>query len=794
MAATTARREHRWSFYSAGGVNQVRLDEGADLFELEHLDQKLWVALSCPVKGLEFDGRTLELLDADGDGHVRPPEILAAVRWLRQVLKSGDSLVGGRDGVALRDLRDDTDEGRAAAASARRILAMLGKADAEVVTVGDAIASNDMLAKEEWNGDGIVPADVLKDEHARKVAEELVACLGGLADRSGKNGFDPALLERFYAECKAFDAWVKAGEADAKSSRPFGADTAAACAALETVRAKVDDFFGRCRLAAYDPRALTAMNREEKAYIEAAVKDLSFEAHEVAHFPLALIEPGKALPLAAGVNPAWADALAKFRALCAKGAETLSEAEWSALRAKADAYAAWQASKAGESVEQLGIERVRKVLAGKERPALQQAIDEDLAVAAEIAGISQVEQLTRFHRDFWRLLNNYVSFGDFYARRGAIFQAGTLHLDGRALDLCFHVNDPGKHATLAAMAKVFLAYVDCTRPGGEKMTVACAFTAGDSDNLFVGRNGIFYDRQGRDWDATIAKIVDNPISVRQAFWSPYKKLMRFIEQSAAKRAAAADEAATSKLQAGAESAGAGAKSGEVKMSKFDVGVVAALGVAVGGITAALAGFLNAFFSLGVWIPLGLIGLMLAISGPAMIIAWLKLRQRNLGPILDANGWAVNTLTKINLPLGGSLTALPKLPAGARRSLVDPYAPKKSPLPRIAAAMIVLAATGYGLYRFNLLNRWFPDFVPAYVSTSFEGPTEVVEGVADVELMLGSGAEAVTVTLVGKDRAFSVPVVAHRFKVATGELVAGDRLTITDPKTGRSHAISVTPKP
>ena len=33
--------------------------------------------------------------------------------------------------------------------------------------------------------------------------------------------------------------------------------------------------------------------------------------------------------------------------------------------------------------------------------------------------------------------------------------------------------------------------------------------------------------------------------------------------------------------------------------------------------------------------------MLAISGPSMLIAWLKLRQRNIGPILDANGWAVN---------------------------------------------------------------------------------------------------------------------------------------------------------
>src|SRR5262249_39060860 len=162
------------------------------------------------------------------------------------------------------------------------------------------------------------------------------------------------------------------------------------------------------------------------------------------------------------------------------------------------------------------------------------------AVAPEIDAIARCEKLARLCRDFHRLLENYVSFTDFYARRGAIFQAGTLYLDGRSLELCFHVVDAAKHATMGPMAKTCLAYVDCTRPGGEKTTVACAFTAGDSDNLFAGRNGLFYDRKGRDWNATIVRILDNPISIGQAFWAPYKKVLRFIEESVARRAAAAD--------------------------------------------------------------------------------------------------------------------------------------------------------------------------------------------------------------------------------------------------------------
>jgi hypothetical protein len=54
----------------------------------------------------------------------------------------------------------------------------------------------------------------------------------------------------------------------------------------------------------------------------------------------------------------------------------------------------------------------------------------------------------------------------------------------------------------------------------------------------------------------------------------------------------------------------------------------------------------------------------------MLIAWMKLRKRNLGPILDANGWAVNAKAKVNVPFGTSLTGVAKLPPGALAAKVD----------------------------------------------------------------------------------------------------------------------------
>src|SRR6185312_2652682 len=172
----------------------------------------------------------------------------------------------------------------------------------------------------------------------------------------------------------------------------------------------------------------------------------------------------------------------------------------------------------------------------------------------------------------------------------------------------------------------YLAYCDLARKAtGEKMTVACAFTAGDSDNLMVGRNGIFYDRAGKDWDATITKIIENPISIRQAFWSPYKRLVRWIEDQAAKRAAAADAASTTRMQAASTTIESTVTTGKApppaEPKKVDVGVVAALGVAAGALATAFGVLLNWMSGVPfLFRPVYIIAGMLLISTPSIILA------------------------------------------------------------------------------------------------------------------------------------------------------------------------------
>lgn len=604
---TTAAQ--RWRFFRAGGFDQVRLDTAAELLAIGDLDQKLWVALSCPVQGIEFDARTLSFVDSDGDGHVRAPELIAAVQWAGARLKDAEVLAQKLPGVPLAAIRDDDEEGARIVTAARDLLADIG-------------ATDDMVTAE-----------------AASAAQER------------------------YAQ-RALAAWEAAGGA----AKPLGDATEAAHAALQAVAGKIDDWFVRCRLAAFDTRAGDALNAGDEAFAALAGGTLTADTAAIAALPLARVTAEAHLPLGTGINPAWAVRIAALRDAAVTpllgDREVLAEADWQALKDRLAPYADW--------------------LAGKPDPG------------AEGDGVRELEKLARYVRDLMQLANNFVAFRDFYTRQGkATFQVGALYLDGRSAELCVAVNDPGKHAALASLSRICLVYCDCMR-GAEKMSIAAAFTAGDSDQLMVGRNGVFYDRQGRDWDAAITKIVDHPISLRQAFWSPYKRLARMVAEQLQKVAANKAAAIETKMASVATETGKKVEAPAAKpaTTPFDVGkfagIFAAIGLAVGAIGTALASVLTGLLSLKWWqLPFALAALLLVVSGPAVILAWFKLRSRNLGPILDANGWAINARAKINIPFGTSLTQLAQLPANAERSLTDPYAEKKRPWGAYLAIALVL---------------------------------------------------------------------------------------------------------
>jgi len=719
--ASAPRPPHLWQFFRAGGFDQVKLQTGADLMNLDQLDQKLWVALACPTAGIEFDTKTAALIDTDADGRIRAQELMTAIRWAGSMLKSADDLVTGRDGVSLFAINDSIPEGRQILGSARVILRQLGKAEAGVITVADAAAATQSFANTVFNGDGIIIPESADDTAVQQVVREAMAAIGSVMDRSGKPGIDALKLEEFFGELTRFDAWVSASESEATKILPAGPATAAAAAAMQAVKAKIDDYFGRCRLAAFEGRLSSLLNRTEDEYKALLTKDLTVSAQEVSGFPLSRIVPGQPLSLVTGLNPAHAAAMAAFRSASVGpllgDRESLTEEEWQTLQDRLAPHTAWLGTKAGVRVETLGIARVREILRGLAKTAITALIARDRELEAEASGVASVEKLVRFHRDLIVLASNFVNFRDLYdGGSPAIFQAGILYLDQRSCSLCITVVDPAKHAVMASLAGAYLAYVECVRKANsQKMTVVAIFSQGDDENLMVGRNGVFYDRKGLDYDATITKIVVNPISLRQAFWQPYKRFVRWVEEQIAKRAAEADAAANQKLTAAATAAVTKGAAPAVAPAlsvpqKVDVGTVAALGVAfgaIGGFFAAVATLGKDLWAQGAFAMVGaILGIMVLISGPSLVMTYIKLRKRNLGPILDANGWAVNAKARINVPFGTRLTAIAELPPGSTCDLVDPFEETRRPW-KLYGALVVAGLLGWQ-WSTDKLEEHIPD--------------------------------------------------------------------------------------
>lgn len=706
---------HKWHFFRSGGFDQVRLETGKDIQALAGLDPKLWAALSCPVNNLEFDRKTLEFLDTDQDGHIRVTEIIAAVNWAAAMLKDPASLLEELPQLPLQAIDDSSKDGAALLASAKQILHNLGKDDVETISIEDTADLTRIFASTKFNGDGIVPPAAAADAETQAVMEAIMACAGSELDRSGSPGISEAHFNHFFDEARAYSEWWQQAEQNANNILILGEATGAAKTAFDSIKTKIDDYFTRCRLAEFDPRASDALNPILAGYEALAGQNLSAVSEQLIDLPLARIAAGQPLPLADGINPAWLHAITAFKnqvvAPLMGARDSLTSEEWESLCQKFAAHQVWLDNKQGAVVESLGIQRVRNILSGGYQDAILALIQKDKSLASASDAIESVEKLIRYHHHLFQLLNNFVSFRDFYTGRAkAVFQAGTLYLDGRSCDFCLRIDDVAQHSAMAALSGTYLAYCTCTRRGDDtqQMNIVAAFTNGDADNLMVGRNGIFYDPQGQDWEATITKIVEHPISVRQAFWYPYKRIGKMIGEQIEKITSAREQAVQDQAAAGITSASQTAEAGKAPPVPFDVGkfagIFAAIGLAIGAIGTAIASVVTGFLSLAWWqMPLAILGLILVISGPSVLLAYLKLRKRNLAPLLDANGWAINTRAIINIPFGTSLTQIAALPPGAQRSLSDPYAEKKAPWKSYLFILLLLGGLAY-LWQAGYINE------------------------------------------------------------------------------------------
>lgn len=726
-----------FTFRRMAGLDQALLSTDAEWQNLDKLDPKLWMALSCPIHGLEFDAQTLDLLDIDNDRRIRAKEILDAVAWLCQRISHPSHLKERRAELPLALLREDTPEGASLLSAARLVLDKTEAADRTLIDRRQTATALNAAAGYAFNGDGIVPstsvdAQDASGEAVRHFILTGLTVVGGMRDDSGTSGLDATLAARFREMLREVLQWRQNTH---EAELPLGRDTDEAWSLMQRLGPKLDDYFARCRMAAFAPQTLPALNEENELGLQESAEAGLFSVEHLSRRPLARIAAGQPLDLQTGINPAWEKDMRAFRRLFESvlpltrdgqdsedAACSLDEDTWRAIQNRFTPYAALLAQKPDfsrapedatpfnapgqpplalaaaddplgraflplnpeEVVDKLSDADLDALLSTATEDAFDSYVRRDLA-APRMDALRDLEKLILLHTNLYTLLMNFVSFADFYEPGNkAIFLAGTLYIDSRSCSLCVHVDAVDSHVRLATQSHLCLLYCLCARKGanGEEQTatIAAALTAGTADDLIEGRHGIFVDNAGQVWDSTLLRIVRNPISLREAMWAPYIRFANLVGGQLQKLVAAKDTAianASSKLASSVTEGqpAAPAKAPQAKQP-FDIaksaGIFAAVSVGISMVSASFTYIAKSLFSLGWWWPMALLCVFIVISGPSMAMAWFKLRRRSLGPLLDASGWAVNTGAPINFTMGGTLTAVGEMPPGAQRSLDDPY--------------------------------------------------------------------------------------------------------------------------
>ena len=723
--------KYNWTFTSVGGTVRVKITSGADIAHLGELDRKLWTVLSCPAKNLEFDQKTLELIDGDHDGNIRVDEVIATAEWLTGVLKDPDLLLTRGTEIPFSAFNEENENGAKLLASAKQILANL-KLEKDSIALEDTADMTKIFADTKFNGDGVITPASADDEKLSALITTITEKIGKAPDRSGVDGINADHIEAFFTALADYAAWQAAGT---KEVFPFGDKTADALAAVGALKDKVADFFMRCKLIGFDQAIAPAVDVSVDK-IGAIEGNLADAGSAIADEPLAKPAADGILPLDT-VNPAWKAAIEGMRALVLDaGKKTLSEAEWDEICGKFAPYTAWMGEKKGAEVESLGIDEVKALLKADQKEALLKLIEADKALEAEALSIEAVDKLLRLFHNFYDYLNNYVVFADFYdPDRKAIFQAGRLYIDQRSTDLCIRVDGP--NPDISSLSGMYILYCACkSEKMGKTMNIAAVLTDGDTDDLRPGKNAVFYD-----WSAVVTSIVENPLSIRQAFWAPYKKAGRWINEKVNKFAAdknakgegtlsSITEKATDKPAAGADAA--------QKAAPFDIGKIAVITIAISAVVGVFTAIVSVLKGLTWWQWLVLIAaLMLIISLPSVFIAWRKLRRRDLGPVLNANGWAINAASYVRGKFAKNMTEVAKFP---KLTAVDPVARRKAAWRKFFCWLFVLLVAAFCFLFFTdrLAKYGLPRHKPQPVEEVVE---ECCEEAPAAEPTLEEAAEA-----------------------------------------------------
>jgi len=670
------------TFQRFGRSHHLRIETAEDLALVGELDEAHWVATGAPIDCINCDATFLRLLDSDNNGRIMCAEVHEAIGWLLENLRDTSGVTERSMSLRLEAINSDTGDGQRIRQSAGKILARLELPGAEEVTLSQVRRIKQQVESTPVSEAGVVLPEASPEEKVRQFLADVIAAVGGAEHPSGSPGVGTEQLEKFLSFAAAAVGWFDRGQmpagAEKTETMPLGDRTQAAYELLASLRGKIDQYFAQCEAVALDERFAQRMGWTEEELEDLDFDDPSVIERVLQTAPLAKGRPDRTLRLGEAINPFYAGALERFRSevmapVLGEGGECLSAGQWQEIKRFFAAHREWVQARPEPKLESLGIEKLRGYLDERYAEAVRELIAESRRTAFDLDNIRLTEKLILYQAYMIDFANNFVSFPHLYDPSGrAMFEMGALVMDGRRFNLAVRVSDRKQHMEMAKTSNMCLLYVAVVpRSGGKEYEVAVPVTSGGKGNLCVHKRGIFCDADGKECDARVVGIIENPISLFEALLSPFKRLGALVTGKIESFTAQAEKkldtqaAATMDRVITAPGAAEAAKPPAKGSGLASGGMLMGFGVAGAAIVSALAYIAKTISQSPLSVVIGLLVGVLLVVLPTSLVAWLKLCKRDLSAILEGSGWAVNARMRLTRKQSRYFTNRPWYPAGTR---------------------------------------------------------------------------------------------------------------------------------
>ncbi len=345
--------------------------------------------------------------------------------------------------------------------------------------------------------------------------------------------------------------------------------------------------------------------------------------------------------------------------------ESMTASEWEQIKVLFAPYEAWLTRKPESIIDAIEDEQLESYLDDKYATAVVELIKHSRVSSIELNHLCLAEQLALYQGYLLRFTNNFVSFPDLYSsEKRALFEEGTLIMDGRHFSMAVRVFDRKEHARITENGFMFVMYLEleCGEKA-EKYEIAVPVAAGTRGAITVGKRGIFQHVNGTEWNAKVVQIVEKPISLTQAVLTPFVSLGTALtgkfeslsSTATQKLEKQSGEAVTSVQNSSKTTHDKTEKAPKMPLS----GNLATAGVAVAALGSSFAFTVKMLASIKIWqIVASVGGCILAVLIPSFILAVIRLRKRDIKTILEGSGWAINVPMRLRHSLKKYITSRP----------------------------------------------------------------------------------------------------------------------------------------